>query len=44
MQNNKKGEFMTAYIIPGDNRDYTDTVEFHKKKQKWEENGIMFLL
>ena len=31
---------MKPYIIPNDNRDYTDTIKFEKKKQKWIESGV----
>lgn len=31
---------MKHYIIPGDDRDYTDTIKFQKKKQKWIEEGL----
>lgn len=31
---------MKPYIIPGDDRDYTDTIKFQKKKQKWIEEGL----
>lgn len=31
---------MKPYIIPNDDRDYTDTVKFQKKKQKWKESGM----
>ncbi len=30
---------MKYYIIPNDDRDYTDTIKFQKKKQKWKESG-----
>ena len=30
---------MKHYIIPNDDRDYTDTIKFQKKKQKWKESG-----
>ena len=29
---------MKPYIIPNDDRDYTDTIKFQKKKQKWKDN------
>lgn len=31
---------MKPYIIPNDDRDYTDTIKFQKKKQKWKESGM----
>ena len=31
---------MKPYIIPNDNRDYTDTIKFQKKKQEWEKAGM----
>ena len=31
---------MKHYIIPNDDRDYTDTIKFQKKKQKWKESGM----
>ena len=31
---------MKPYILPGDDRDYTDTIKFQKKKQKWIEEGL----
>lgn len=31
---------MKHYIIPNDDRDYTDTIQFQKKKQKWKESGM----
>lgn len=31
---------MKYYIIPNDDRDYTDTIKFQKKKQKWKESGM----
>lgn len=35
---------MKPYIIPGDDRDYTDTIKFQKKKQKWIEEGLKKIL
>lgn len=34
------GSHMKPYIIPNDDRDYTDTIKFQKKKQKWKESGM----
>lgn len=31
---------MKPYIKPNDDRDYTDTIKFQKKKQKWKESGM----
>ena len=31
---------MKPYIIPNDDRDFTDTVKFQKMKQKWIDNGM----
>lgn len=31
---------MKPYILPNDNRDYTDTIKFQKKKQSWKAAGI----
>lgn len=31
---------MKSYIKPNDDRDYTDTIKFQKKKQKWKESGM----
>ena len=31
---------MKPYIIPNDDRDYTDTIKFQKKKQAWKAAGM----
>lgn len=31
---------MKPYIIPNDDRDYTDTIKFQRKKQEWKDLGM----
>ena len=31
---------MRSYIIQNDDRDYTNTIKFQKKKQKWKDYGM----
>ena len=31
---------MKPYIISNDDRDYTDTIKFQKKKQEWKNAGM----
>ncbi len=34
------GDDMKPYIISNDDRDYTDTIKFQKKKQEWKNAGM----